>query len=398
MSQKLYKLLDSALDNLTSAGLFKPEFPLDSAQGHRVEIAGKKYLNFTSSDFLGLATNERVKKAAMASITKFGNGLASPRVITGTQSLHHDLEESLAEFLGKESAMLFPSSYDMGVGFFESMFNDQDYIFCDIYTHPSLVDGIYRTSVQKFVYLRSDLDDLEDQLKRSPRARFRLIVVEGVYALDGQIADLKRVCELAKAYDALVLLHDPYGLGILGAKGRGTAEHCEVVDNVDLICGSFAQALSGVELGFVAGPKTVIEWLKQNSKPYVYCASPAPAVLGAAAESLVLVGEMKRQREQLIYNAEFFRTRLKRMGWTVVASPHPIVAVVTADAVKTQRLTDALFDEGLFVLGLCYPLVPKGVARIRLQLHIDHTERDLGQLANALETHGKKLKILSAER
>ena len=394
MSKKIYELLDKAIDNLKAGGLFKPEFVMSSPQGRHIKIGNKKLLNFGSGDFLGLANHERIQQAAIKAVQEYGSGMAAPRVATGTLKIHQDLEEELAKFFDKEAALIFTSGYAANFGIFESLFTDQDYLFCDIYAHPSIVDGLYKTQAQKMFYLRNILEDLEDQLKRSPRARFRMIVAEGVYALDGQLGQLEELCGLAKEYDALVMLQDSLGVGVLGAGGRGTAEHCGVLDKIDIITGNFGEALSGIDLGYIVGPKNIINWLKQNSKPYSYSPSPSPMSAAAALEAIKFVSEMKDQRDVLDVSTQMLRTALSHMGYTVVKSPHPITAVVTYDAVKTQKLVDALYEDGYFVLGLCYPIVPKGFARVRLNVSLSHTEEDLKNLSKAFENQGQAQKIL----
>lgn len=393
MSKQLFALLDKANENIKAAGLFKPEFELRSPEAKRLEVNGRRYINLTSNDFLGLAQHEQIRKAAVQAMQKYGMGLASPRIISGTLDLHVELEKELATAFGKESAILFASGYDANLSVFESLFNDQDFLFCDIYSHPSLVDGIYKTQAQKLFFLRNDMSDLEDQLKRSPRARFRVIVVEGVYSMDGQIADLKSICALAAQYDAVVLVHDEYGIGVLGSRGLGSCEHSEVLDQVQVVTGTFSYALGGLEMGFVVGPKAVTDWLRQNSKPYVFSSAPAPMVVGAAREAFKMSLEMKVDRERLHFNTADLRKRLAMAGYTLLKSPHPVIGLVTYDAVKTQKLIDSLLEDGIFALGMCYPVVPKGFARVCIHLSLDHTERDIAIVANSFSNHGERLKI-----
>ena len=394
MSKKIYALLDKAIDNLKAGGLFKPEFVVNSAQGREIKIGTKTYLNFSSDDFLGLANSDRIQRAAIKYVQEYGNGLASPRIITGTQKIHQEFEEDIAEFFKKDSAMIFTSQYDACLGLFESLFNEQDFIFCDTYAHPSLIDGIYKTPAQKLFYLRNILGDLEDQLKRSPRARFRVIVTEGVYAMDGQTAHLEEICKLAEEYDALVFLNDSLGVGVLGETGRGTAEFAKVLDKVDLITGGFSHGLSGIDLGYIAGNESIIDWLKQNSKPYSYSTSPAPMAVGAAQEALRAIPEMTEVRTRVIENSRVLRAKLGQSGYNVTKGPHPIISVITYEAVKTQKLMDSLLDEGIFAIGLCYPLVPKGFARVRLQLNVAHIDDDIRHVVSTFEKYGDKHKIL----
>jgi glycine C-acetyltransferase len=394
MSQKIYKLLDKAIDNLQAAGLFKPEFVLDGKRAPKLEVAGEKILNLTSTDYLNLAQNAEVKRAASAALQEFGIGLGSSRAISGTQEVHHLLEDDLAKFFEKDSAMIFSSSYDANGCLFETIFNDQDFIFCDVYSHPGIIDGVQKTNAKTIYYRRNDMPDLEDQLKRSPRARFRVIVAEAIYSIDGQIPDLKRLCELAKTYDALVILHESHGLGVLGANGKGCAEYTETLEEVDLITGSFGYGFGGIELGFIAGKSSIVEWLKQNARPYVFSYSPSPMIAAAARKVLELVPTYEKQRKDLIGRSTDLRIRLNKLGFKTVNSPHALIAVMTHDAVKTQKLVDGLFDMGVFCLGLCYPVVPKGFARIRLQLNSDHSDRDVAQITKAFDTVGQKLKMI----
>lgn len=396
MSQKIYKLLDKAIDNLQAAGLFKPEFILDAKKSAKLELAGEKVLNLTSTDYLNLAQNSEVKKAAAHAIQEFGIGLGSSRAISGTQEIHHLLEEDIAEFFEKDESMIFSSSYDANSCLFETIFNEQDFIFCDVYAHPGIVDGVQKTSAKTLYFRRNDLPDLEDQLKRSPRARFRVIVTEGIYSIDGQIPELKGLCELAKTYDALVILHESHGLGVLGAEGKGSAEYTETLDQIDLITGSFGYGFGGLELGFIAGKESFIQWLKQNARPYVFSYSPSPMVVAAAKKVLEIVPGFDKERKDLIGRSTDLRIRLNKIGFRTVNSPHALIAVMTNDAVKTQKMVDGLFEEGVFCLGLCYPVVPKGFARIRLHLNADHSDRDIGQIAKAFDNIGQKLKMIKA--
>ena len=393
MSQKLIELLDKANDNLRSAGLYKPEFVLKIPEAGRSEIEGTRYINLMTNDFLGISGHDRLQKAAISGVQRHGMGLSTPRVHAGTLSIHKDLEEKLAQLFVKETAITFPSSYDAGLGFFESIFNDQDFLFCDNMLHPSLVEGAYKTPAQKMFYTRLDMAGLEDQLKRSPQARFRVIVTEGVYAMDGQVAPLRAICDLAKQYDALVMLHDEYGIGILGQQGLGTAESTETLKEIDILTGTFGSALGGLELGFVVTRASIGSWIKQNSKPYLYSVAPPPMVAAAALESLKMLPDMSEERAALIEKAQDLRDRLSRVGFTVLKSPHPLVGVITYDAVKTQKLIDLLLSENILALGLCYPMVPKGYARLCLHITAMHSERDISLIVNTLSEGAKELKF-----
>ena len=394
MAKELFHLLKKEIENLHAAGLFHDEYATGSQHKAQLEIEGKSFIDMTSTDYLGLAQDSQVVKAAKKAIDEFGPGTGSHRFLAGTGQIHHELENTLSEFLEKDSAAIFSSLYQANVGIFESLVNHQDYIFANFNCHPSIVDGIQLSKAKKQYWGFGDLSDLEDQLKRSPRARFRFIFAEGVYSHDGKVADLKGICDLADRYDAIVVLHDTSGIGVIGERARGSAEACDVLDRVDIITGSFSKALSGVELGFVVGNKDLIRWLKQKSKPYVFSTSPSPPLVASAQQALAIAKADHERRVLLADKVKNFRESLNAAGFRLVKGDHPIVAVLTNDAVKTQKVVDHLFAQNIFTTGLCYPVVPKGFARVLCQVTVNHTPENLHAVTEALSVVGHRLKII----
>ncbi len=394
MAKELFHLLKKEIENLHAAGLFHDEYMTGHQHKAQLDIDGKSFIDMTSTDYLGLAQDPRIVDAAKKAIDDYGPGTGSHRFLAGTGQIHLGLEQTISEFLEKESTALFSSLYQANVGIFESLVNHQDYIFANFNCHPSIFDGIQLSKAKKQYWGFGDLTDLEDQLKRSPRARFRFIFAEGVYSHDGKVADLQGICDLADKYDAIVILHDTSGIGVVGEGARGSAELCGVLERIDIITGSFSKALSGVELGFVAGNQDLVRWLKQKSKPYVFSTSPSPALVASAKEALSIAKEDAERRRGLAERVQHFREDLNGAGFRLVKGEHPIVAVLTNDAVKTQKVVDHLFAQNIFTTGLCYPVVPKGFARVLCQVTVNHTPENLQQVTEALSVIGLRLKII----
>lgn len=393
MSKRLLPFLRKELSNLQDAGLVKAELVLDTAQGREVGLpSNRRLLNLASNNYLGLANHPKVTKAAKEAVEKFGMGLASPRVITA-QSIHRDLEKKLAEFLGTEESILFSSGYHANVGVFESLLSDQDTILYDTFCHPSLLEGIELSKAKRVPYRRNNIMDLEDKLKRSPKARFRVIVTDGVFPLDGIVANLKEICELARKYDALVMVDDSQGVGVVGERGRGSAEYHQVIGEVDLLMGTFGNAL-GSSGGYLVGHREMIQWLKQRSRPYLFSTALSPACAAAAYEGISLIQQDQSVLEKLRANVSFFRQELSRLGFRVVKGDHPIIPIIVNDAVLAQKLADRMYQKGIYVIGFCYPVVPKGFARIRIQVSADHTMQDLKFALDTLAQESQALGLL----
>lgn len=363
----ILELLTTEATHLEQAGLLRR--PLD--------VGASELVNLASNDYLGLTTHSELKKAAKSAIDSHGVGLASPRMVGGNLGLHGELEAALTKFLGTEDTLVFPSGYHAGTGLLESLVGDRDYVFCDEQTDPSLADGIRLSRAKVFSYRTNDMDHLEDRLKRSRAARFRVIATDGVFPLDGTTANLAAICALGEKYDALVVVDDRHGIGVLGAKGRGAAEKLGVAGKVDAITGTFGVALGGGAGGFVSGRKAIVGWLRQKSRPHLVSTSLAPASAAAALKAIEVVRDDDGLRESLATNVRIFRSGLTEAGLKVIASDHPAVAVVLGDAVTTQRMADLLFKKGVFAMGFCHPVVPEGAARIRAQVTAKHTQKAL---------------------
>ncbi|MBC85941.1 MAG: glycine C-acetyltransferase [Bdellovibrionaceae bacterium] len=385
MARNLFKLLETEIDNLQAAGLFHDEYSTGEASKGSVKINSEQYVDLTCTDYLGLAKDKEVIEAIKSAVDTYGAGVGNYRFISGTGQIHTELEADIKNFLEKEDSALFTSLYQANIGLLESLVNQQDYIFTNLKCHPSIIDGILLTKAKKFYWGFADLTDLEDQLKRSPQARFRFIFTEGILSNDGSAIDIKGVCDLAEKYDAIVVLHDTNGLGVSGNTGKGAAETTDTLSRVDIITGSFSKALSGVELGFVSGPKNLIRWLKQKSKPYVFSTSPAPPIVAAAKKSLEIASRDLNRRQFLQEKVDYFRDGLQRAQLRLIKSDHPIVGIISNDAVKTQKIVDSLFSKNVFVTGLCYPVVPKGFARICCNITLHHSYEQLDHAIDAID-------------
>ena len=361
MANKLVTFLKQETQNLEQAGLLKTEFVMNSPQDSVISTSKKKLINLASGNYLGLSNNIGVKDAAKNAIEEFGFGLSSTRVILGTVTLHKQLEELVSNWLGTESTLLYSSRYHANAGFFESLFNEQDFVFCDSLIHPSLAEGVRLCRAKKFSYENNDVSDLEDKLKRSKNARFRAVVTDGVFPLDGTTARLNEISDLAKKYDALLVVDDSEGLGVLGKSGVGSKSTLGEEGKIDIITGSFGNALGGGMGGFTSGKKEIVEWLRQKSRSYLFSDSLPPGVVAGALESIKRVKADETGRNQLRKNVVHFRSALMSSGFRLIASEHPNVAIIVRDAVVAQRMADRLFQKGVYVMGYCYPVVPKGL-------------------------------------
>jgi len=394
MSKNMLKFLNKEITNFKHAGLYKDQFNLSSGQGARVDYGNKSYINLSSHNYLGFVNDVELLEAAQKALETYGTGLYASRPLGGSIPLYKDLETQLSQFLQTDETILFNSNYIANIGLFDSIFNYQDYIFCDVFSHPSLFDGIQICSAKKFYYRRNDLNDLEDKLKRSPRARFRLIVTDGVFAIDGKSANLKEICELAEKYDALLLVHDSDGLGVMGENGLGSHEEQEVLGKVDLISGSFDYVLGGSPGGFISGRKSIITWLKQNSKAYVFSSAPSPIAASMALQALHKLENSTVLLEKLRENTRYFRKGLNAAGFHLIKNNHPIVPILVNDAVTAQKMVSLLYRKGIFITGLCFPVVPKGYARLRAMISASHTEEDLEKAITAIKDAGHELDVL----
>ncbi len=388
--------LQAELQQIRDRGLFKTERVLATPQG--VEIAtesGRKVLNFCANNYLGLCNEPRVMAAANYAFFRWGFGMASVRFICGTQQVHRELERRMSDFLGMDDAILYSSAFDANGGVFEPLLDERSAIVSDELNHASIIDGVRLAKAKRFIYRNNDMADLEDQLIEAREARFKLIVTDGVFSMDGIIAQVDKVVELAEKYEALVLVDDSHATGFIGATGRGTHEHCGVMDKVDMIVTTFGKALGGASGGCVAGRQEIIDLLRQRSRPYLFSNSLSPAITGATVEVLKILGESGELRERLMANTRRFRAGMEAAGFRIVPGIHPIVPVLFGhlpdDARLSQNFANALLDEGVYVIGFSYPVVPVGKSRIRVQLSAAHAPEQIDFAIDKFRKVGRAL-------
>jgi glycine C-acetyltransferase len=393
-NKNLLEFLGTELRNLEHAGLLRREALLNAPQSPLITIGDKGLINFASSDYLGLCNHPEVKKAAIAAIEDWGVGLAAPRMTTGSVRLHSELERMMARFLATGDALVCASGYHANTGLFEALFGDRDYVFCDEMIRPSLADGIRLSRARVYSFRNRDMEHLEDRLRRSRAARFRVIVTDGVFPLSGLIASLQDIYTLAAKYNALVVVDDSHGVGVLGEGGRGTHHELGLTERIDVVTGSFGNALGGGAGGFVAGRSEIIAWLRQKARPHLSATALTPAATAVVMKCLELLRTEPELRVNLNMNVRVFRDALAEHGLWTAEGEHPAVAVLIRDAVAAQRLTDFMYRRGVFVMGFCHPVVPEGAARIRAQVTARHSQKDLSQAADAFAEGAKELKIM----
>ena len=384
------------LDAIEREGLTKHEREIVGQQQAEVELAdGRRVLNLCANNYLGLANHPDVMAAAKRGIDEHGFGTASVRFICGTQDQHRDLERRIAAFLGTEDAILYSSCFDANTGLFETLLGPDDAILSDALNHASIIDGVRLCKARRFRYANADLADLEAQLREAADARFRLIVTDGVFSMDGVVAPLAGICDLAERHDALVMVDDSHAVGFMGERGRGTHEHCGVLERVDLITGTLGKALGGASGGYTSGRAEIVGLLRQRSRPYLFSNALAPVVTAASLRVLELIERSDGLRQRVHANAARFRDGLKAAGFRLVGAGHPIVPVMVGDAALAARMAERLLDEGLFVVGFSYPVVPRGQARIRTQLSALHTEAHLDHAIEAFTRVGRELGVIA---
>jgi glycine C-acetyltransferase len=366
------------LDQIRADGLFKTERVIVSPQGSSIRVEdGAEVLNFCANNYLGLADDPRLVEAAKEALDRWGYGLASVRFICGTQGVHKQLERRISGFLGTDDTILYSSCFDANGGLFETLLGEQDAVISDELNHASIIDGVRLCKARRLRYRNRDMADLESQLQASGGARRRLIATDGVFSMDGYVAPLGEICELAERYDAMVMVDDSHAVGIVGARGRGTPELHDVTDRVDIVTGTLGKALGGASGGYTSGRQEIIDLLRQRSRPYLFSNSVAPAVVGASLAVLDLLEGGDDLRARLRENTSWFRTRMTELGFDVLPGDHPIVPVMIGDAARASRMADVLLGKGIYVIGFSYPVVPVGKARIRTQLSAAHTREDL---------------------
>ena len=378
--------LGAALEQAKQEGLYKQEWPIDGPQGAWVKLAdGRRVLNLCANNYLGLSSHPAIEEAARGAVERWGYGVSSVRFICGTLSLHLELERRLAEFLGTEEAVLYSSCFDANGGLFETLLSADDVIISDELNHASIIDGVRLCKAQRLRYRNADLHDLEARLKEAAGARRRLIATDGVFSMDGVIAPLAGICDLAERYDALVMVDDSHSVGVLGDSGRGTHEHCGVMGRVDILTGTFGKALGGASGGYTAARKEIVETLRQRSRPYLFSNSLAPMIAAAAMQAITLLSDSHDLVDRLRANTAFFRSGITRLGFEVTGADHPIVPIMLGDARVAQKMAAALLDDGVYVVGFSYPVVPMGKARIRVQISAAHAREDLELALAAFE-------------
>jgi glycine C-acetyltransferase len=396
MNQPFSDRLRGDLAALREQGLYKSERVLAGPQGGLVSTGGREVINLCANNYLGLANHPAVRAAAQRSLDRFGYGMASVRFICGTQQPHKDLEARLARFLGTEDVILYSSCFDANGGLFETLLDERDAVISDALNHASIIDGIRLCKAQRFRYANSDLAELENCLRQAQGARTRLIATDGVFSMDGFIANLRGICDLADRYDALVMVDDSHATGFMGATGRGTPEHCGVAARVDILTGTLGKALGGGSGGYIAARREVIEWLRQRSRPYLFSNSIPPVVAAASLAVLDLLEGGTQLRGQLMENARYFRAAMTQAGFDLKPGEHPIIPVMLGDAALATRMADALLARGVYVIGFSFPVVPKGQARIRTQMSAALTRPELERAVAAFTGVGRELGLLRA--
>ena len=393
-----YQQLEQQLKTTRAEGLYKNERIITSAQQADIAVTdGRHVINFCANNYLGLANHPRLIAAAKKGMDTHGFGMASVRFICGTQDTHKELEQKLASFLGMEDAILYSSCFDANGGLFETLLGPEDAIISDALNHASIIDGVRLCKAKRYRYANNDMSELKAQLEQAKAdgARHIMIATDGVFSMDGVIANLKGVCDLADEYQALVMVDDSHAVGFVGENGRGTHEYCEVMDRVDIITGTLGKALGGASGGYTAGRKEVVEWLRQRSRPYLFSNSLAPAIVAASIEVLSLLEDGAELRDRLWSNARLFREKMSAAGFTLAGADHAIIPVMLGDATLAQEFANALLKEGIYVTGFFYPVVPKGQARIRTQMSADHTPEQVERAVEAFIRIGKQLNVIA---
>ncbi|MFO7292231.1 MAG: glycine C-acetyltransferase [Actinomycetes bacterium] len=395
MSRHLTDDLAARMEELRAEGLYKEERVIASPQGARIRLEdGREVLNFCANNYLGLADHPALVEAAKQALDDFGYGMASVRFICGTQTVHRRLEERISEFLGTEDTILYSSCFDANTGLFETILDENDAVISDELNHASIIDGIRLCKAQRFRYANNDMADLERCLKEAQGARHRLIATDGVFSMDGVIADLPSICELADRYDALVMVDDSHAVGFVGEKGGGTPELTGTRDRVDILTGTLGKALGGASGGYTSGRKEIIAWLRQRSRPYLFSNSLAPVIAATSLAALDLLAGSDELRRRLADNAARFRRGMTEAGFRLAGADHPIIPVMVGDARLATEMASALLDEGIYVIGFSYPVVPRGQARIRTQMSAAHEPEDIDRAVEAFTKVGRELGVI----
>ena len=395
MNDRFIAHLRNQIQELKDGGLYKEERVIDSQQSADIRVAGgDAVINFCANNYLGLANHLRLIRAAQEGLDKYGYGMASVRFICGTQTVHKALEQRLARFLGMEDAILYGSCFDANGGLFETLLGEEDAVISDALNHASIIDGVRLSKAQRYRYGNNDMADLEAQLKTAASARFKLIATDGVFSMDGILANLKAICDLAEKYGAMVMVDDSHAVGFVGAKGRGTPEHCGVMGRVDIVTGTLGKALGGASGGYTAGRREVIDWLRNRSRPYLFSNTLMPAIAATSLTVLDMLEDGDDLRKRLRRNAQSFREQMKRLGFTLAGADHPIIPVMLGDAVLAKEMSERLLKEGIYVVGFSFPVVPRGQARIRTQMSAAHQPHHIDRAVAAFAKVGRELGII----
>lgn len=394
MNEKFIARLQEELNEIRTAGLFKNERIITSEQGAEIQVGGNTVLNFCANNYLGLSSNPKVVQAAKDAIDTHGYGMSSVRFICGTQDIHRELEQKIAQFLGTEDTILYVAAFDANGGVFEPLFNEQDAIISDALNHASIIDGVRLCKAQRYRYEHNNMADLEAKLQETAGLRSRVIVTDGSFSMDGTIAQLDKICDLADKYNAIVMIDESHSSGFLGKTGRGTHEYRNVMGRIDIITGTLGKALGGASGGFTSGKKEIIDMLRQRSRPYLFSNSVAPSIVGASIAVLDMLSSTTELRDKLEYNTKYFRTKMTEAGFDIRPGDHPIVPVMLYDAVLSQQFAEKLLKEGIYVIGFFFPVVAKGQARIRVQLSAAHEQAHLDKAIAAFTKVGKELGVI----
>lgn len=394
MNENFSKRIGNELDDIKADGLYKNERIITSYQGAEIEVAGKIVLNFCANNYLGLASHPKVMEAAKKAVDERGYGLSSVRFICGTQDIHKELEQKISKFLGTEDTILYAACFDANGGVFEPLLGENDAIISDALNHASIIDGVRLCKAQRFRYEHSNMEDLENKLKEAKGLRSRIIVTDGSFSMDGTIAQLDKIVELAEKYDAAIMVDDSHSTGFIGKTGRGTHEYCNVMGKIDIITGTLGKALGGANGGFTSGKKEIIEMLRQRSRPYLFSNTVAPAIVGASIAVFDMLNETTDLRDKLESNTKYFRKKMTEAGFDIKPGHHPIVPIMLYDAVLAQDFAAKLLEEGIYAIGFFFPVVAKGQARIRVQLSAAHEQKHLDKAIAAFVKVGKELGVL----
>ncbi len=397
MYKDIQNRLQAEIADIKASGLYKSERIITTAQAADIQLnTGEEVVNFCANNYLGLSSHPALLEAAKATIDSHGYGLSSVRFICGTQDIHKELEVKLAEFLGTEDTILYAAAFDANGGVFEPLFNKEDAIISDALNHASIIDGVRLCKAARYRYKHNNMEDLEAQLKAAAHHRSRIIVTDGSFSMDGTIAQLHKICDLADKYNAIVMVDECHSTGFLGKTGRGTHEYREVMGRIDIITGTLGKALGGASGGFTSGRKEIVEMLRQRSRPYLFSNTVAPAIVGASIKALEILTNNTNLRDKLEQNTQYFRTRMTEAGFDIKPGEHPIVPIMLYEATLAQEMAQQLLKEGIYVIGFFYPVVPKGEARIRVQLSAAHDTHHLDRAIGAFVKVGKALGVLKA--